>query len=255
MKGKILEQETALAGIEAELLRLGMSVPNDTHPDSPIGSEDNAIELERFGPDPISADSNRDHLSIALQYDWIDPVASATSTGNSWAYLKGTLAILEMAVVNYAVGIAIKNGWIPIGTPDVIKEDVMSRCGFIPRDQAGQTYHLSTSSSNDGIDKNESSPSSLVLAATAEIPLAALSANTLLQPSSLPLKYVGVGKAFRAEAGARGADTRGLYRLHQFTKVELFAVTEGKGSVSDAMMEEIRAVQKEVFEGLGFPVR
>jgi seryl-tRNA synthetase len=95
----------------------------------------------------------------------------------------------------------------------------------------------------------------LVLAATAEIPLAALSANKIIPYQSLPLKYVGVGKAFRAEAGARGADTRGLYRLHQFQKIELFAVTEGEKQVSEGMMEEMREIQKELYTSLGLSVR
>lgn len=133
----------------------------------------------------------------------------------------------------------------------------MARCGFQPRDGAGQTYYLSTTPPNSDPDAEpvNQSQANLVLAATAEIPLAALSANKIIPYQSLPLKYVGVGKAFRAEAGARGADTRGLYRLHQFQKIELFAVTEGEKQVSEGMMEEMREIQKELYTSLGLSVR
>ena len=257
LKLKVVEYERILEETDRELLELGSMLPNETHPATPVGKEKEAIELERFGPEPIPADKRRDHLDIAAKWGWVDPVASATATGTSWPYLKGHLALLEQAIIQYTLSIAVKKGWTPVATPDVVKEDVMARCGFQPRDGAGQTYYLSTTPPNSDPDAPPPAQpqANLVLAATAEIPLAALSANKIIPHQSLPLKYVGVGKAFRAEAGARGADTRGLYRLHQFQKIELFAVTEGENRVSEAMMEEMREIQKEIYISLGLSVR
>lgn len=256
LKQKAAEYSRVLEETDAELLELGTQLPNETHPDTPVGKEDKAVELRRLGPEPIAADPRRDHLDIALRLGWLDPPASALATGSSWPYLKGFLALLEQALVQHALAVAIRRGWTPIATPDVVKEDVMARCGFRPRDpsQAGQTYYLSTADPSS--DANGGAESSgLVLAATAEIPLAALMANKILPHGQLPQRFVGVGKAFRAEAGARGADTRGLYRLHQFTKVELFAITEGDKSTSEAMMNEIGDVQKDVVNALGLTVK
>jgi seryl-tRNA synthetase len=240
LKLKVVEYEKILEETEKELLELGLTLPNETHPAS-----------------PISADKRRDHLDISSKWNWVDTAASATATGTSWPYFKGSLALLEQALIQYALSVAVQKGWTPVATPDVVKEDVMARCGFQPRDAAGQTYYLTTTPPNaDPAEAHASQKhANLVLTATAEIPLAALSADKIIAFQSLPQKFVGVGKAFRAEAGARGADTRGLYRLHQFQKIELFAVTEGALPVSEAMMEEMREMQKEIYSSLGLSVR
>ncbi len=257
LKARATDYEKNLEATETELDELCGGLPNDTHPDVPLGNESHAREIARFGPEPVEADPRRDHLDVCNHFGWLDTEASALATGTSWPYFSGTLALLEHALVQFALATAVKHGWTPVQTPDVIKEDVMARCGFRPRDpsQAGQTYYLSTTPPSADPPKSDASAGALVLAATAEIPLAALSANQILPAPSLPRRYVGYGRAFRAEAGARGADTRGLYRVHQFTKVELFAVTRGERSESEQMMEEIREVQEEVFKGLGLPCR
>lgn len=260
LKLKVAEYETVLGETEGELLGLGLGMPNDTWSGTPVGGEEHAVELERLGRAVTSdeeargADPTRDHLDVAQYWDWVDVPASATATGSSWVYLKGTLALLEQALVQYALSVAVGKGWTPVVVPDVVKEDIMSRCGFTPRDptQVGQTYYVTTMPPGTEDAPPPTGPN-LVLAATAEIPLAALSANKVLPAASLPLKYVGVSHAFRAEAGARGADTRGLYRLHQFTKVELFTITSA--DTSDPMMEELVALQKEVVRGLGLSAR
>ncbi|KAJ9102996.1 hypothetical protein QFC19_004554 [Naganishia cerealis] len=266
LKAKVAEYTTVLDETEKELMELGLKLPNDTFAGTPVGNEEHAVELERFGREISKADEtggadvSRDHLEIAQYWDWVDPPASAIATGSSWPYLKSTLALLEQALVQYSMSVAVDKGWIPVVVPDVVKEDVMMRCGFAPRDesQVGQTYYVTTSppGGEDDAPVPTTSPN-LVLAATAEIPLAALSANKIIPLSALPLKYVGISHAFRAEAGARGADTRGLYRLHQFTKVELFAVTENDDSadISGEMMHGIVELQKEVIGGLGLSVR
>ncbi|KAI0077442.1 seryl-tRNA synthetase [Panus rudis PR-1116 ss-1] len=266
LKAEITQLESRLEGIEEELFKLAIAVPNDTHPSVPIGPESVAEVLSTHGPAPVPPSPTRDHVAIGRALNLLDFQAGATVTGSSWYYLLNEGALLEVALINYAMSIAIKHGFTPVTVPDVVRADIANRCGFQPRDQeADQMYHLASSS----VSSTSSSDSpELVLAGTAEIPLAGFFANKVLDGSSLPIKLVGVGRAFRAEAGARGADTRGLYRVHQFTKVELFAITQGfdGGSISateikeatapsEQMMEDIRGVQVEIFEGLGIPFR
>jgi seryl-tRNA synthetase len=246
-----LEHDLAL--VDNELLSLASAVPNDTHPLAPLGSSP-AVVLSTHGPEPIPASPLRDHVSICRQLGLLDLEAGATVTGSSWYYLLHEAALLEIALTNYGLSIALQHGFSPVITPDVVRSDVAQRCGFQPRDCAdppvSQMYHLS-----GDLSSSSSSPShpELVLSGTAEIPLAGMFANKILPLEILPRKVVGLGRAFRAEAGARGAETRGLYRVHQFTKLELFVVSQA--SQSEELMEEMLRVQTEIFLGLGFPFR
>ncbi|WVO16984.1 serine-tRNA ligase [Cryptococcus depauperatus] len=245
LKSLIKEYESSLSNVEHQLLNLALVLPNYSHAETPIGPEENARTINVFGPEAMPADPLRDHVAFAQYFSLLDPSASAIATGSSWPYLRGILALLEQSLINYALSIAIEHGFNPVIPPDVIKTDIAWRCGFHPRDSAhnpsSQTYHL------------QSASQSLCLAGTSEIPLAAMLANSLIPAEDLPHKVVGVGHAFRAEAGARGADTRGLYRVHQFTKVELFAACEE--TKSDQILEEIKMVQCKIAQGLGLSVR
>lgn len=260
LKKRVGEYETNLAATEEELLEFSLVLPNWTAEGVPPGPEESAIEVERFGPavppdtttTTAAPNADRDHLRVTNHFDLLDNEASTISTGASWPYLRAELALLEMALINYATSICLKHGYEPVIPPDVIRSDIAARCGFQPRDTTtgagqgpSQTYHIADTD--------------LCLAGTAEIPLSVLFANRILDHKSLPRKVVGVGHAFRAEAGARGADTRGLYRVHQFTKVEMFCVAAAEdadgGRSSAGLMEEMRAVQKEIAEGLGLSVR
>ena len=267
LKADISQLEQDLARIDDELFTLASAVPNDTHPLAPLGTSSAAVVLSTHGPpDALPHSPHRDHLSISRQLGLLDLEAGATVTGSSWYYLLREAALLETALTNYGLSIALNHGFTPVTTPDVVRSDIARRCGFQPRDTntnnnantpaPSQMYHLAA----DHPDADADSPLTsshphpeLVLSGTAEIPLAGMFANKILPLEDLPLKVVGLGRAFRAEAGARGADTRGLYRVHQFTKLELFAVT--RASESEGVMEEMRRVQIEIFSGLGFPFR
>ena len=254
LKAQVLELEQQLAEIEDQLYDLASSVPNDTHPDVPIGPENVAVTLSNHGPPPLPADSARDHVVIGRALGLFDLEAGSRVTGSSWYYLTNEGALLEMALTNYALSIAIKHGFSPVITPDVVRTDIARRCGFQPRDHsASQSYHVSTASPTPLSETSVHAHPDLILAGTAEIPLAGLFANKIIPTTTLPQKVVGYGRAFRAEAGARGTDTRGLYRVHQFTKVELFVVS--KEEESGTLMEEMRKTQVEVFEGLGLSFR
>lgn len=234
--------------LDNQLLTLGLAIPNDTHPSSPLGPESSAAVLSSHGPEPLPFDSHRDHVSVAQKLGLIDLESGAMVTGTSWYYLTNEAALLELALTNYAMSIAARYGFTPVTTPDVVKSDIASRCGFQPRDTSAdppvsQLYHIERSTSASG----------LILAGTAEIPLAGMFGNKIFPVGSLPSKVVGLGRAFRAEAGAHGVDTRGLYRVHQFTKLELFTVTEE--GASEEMMQEMLRVQVAILDGLGFPFR
>ena len=247
LKQEVQRLQSSLQSLEQSYQKLALHIPNETHPQVPIGPESSAREIMTFGPDPIPADPRLDHVSLARALDLLDLESGATVSGSSWYFLKNEAALLEMALSNYALSIAIKHGFTPVTTPDVVRSDIAIRCGFQPRDTEdgpSHMYHI--------VPNHEGAPE-LILAGTAEIPLAGIFANKVHNEASLPLKYVGIGHAFRQEAGARSADTRGLYRVHQFTKVELFGVTTE--SQSEKMMEEIKNVQVEILSGLNLPVR
>ncbi|KAF8488531.1 hypothetical protein JB92DRAFT_3101042 [Gautieria morchelliformis] len=248
LKTEISRLKSRVATLESELLHTALPIPNDTHSDTPIGSEAATVILSTHGPSPLPASPTRDHVRVAHHFHMLDLDAGSTVTGSSWYFLLNDGALLEHALVNYALSVAIRHGYKPVTTPDVVKIDIAERCGFQPRDPTDnvqQMYHLTSDSARGHPE--------LVLSGTAEIPLAGLFANKVFEESQLPLKVVGVGKAFRAEAGARGADTRGLYRVHQFAKVELFSV--GSETCSDGAMEDMRKVQVEILHGLKLPFR
>ncbi|KAI0094246.1 seryl-tRNA synthetase [Irpex rosettiformis] len=259
LKAEISGLENKLTEVDAELFRLALAVPNDTHPDVPIGPESAAVTLTTHGPATVPGSPSRDHVAIGKQLGLLDFEAAAAVTGSSWYYLLNEGALLELALTNYALSVAVKHGFTPMTTPDVVRTDVAYRCGFQPRDPDSETpvsqmYHVSNAlpQSAGGTTATDGSPE-LVLAGTAEIPLAGYFADKIFLPQELPKKVVGLGRAFRAEAGARGADTRGLYRVHQFTKLELFVVSTEEQS--DGIMEEMRSLQTKIFDGLGLSFR
>ncbi len=235
------------------------------------------IQIKQF-PEGPQADSNRDHLAVASTASSaeVDMVSGSLATGSSWPYLLGSISLLEHALSQYAMSIVVRKGFTAVSPPDVVRADLADRCGFRPRDEkAKQTYFLEGAKSEGAQDvhqQKQQSSADLCLAATAEIPLAGLLASrtfesprrpgkffgddsSLIQQSELPIKLAALGHAFRAEAGARGADTRGLYRVHQFSKIEMFVATAGGLEQSNAMLEELRSTQEEIIGGLGLPYR
>lgn len=255
LKASIKYLEAELSTLDALLLALALPIPNDTHPSSPLGPESAAKIIHESHPPThlLPPNPNRDHLKTATQLSLIDFKSGATTTGHAWCFLQNEAALLELALTHYALSIATRRGYSPILPPDVVRADIAHRCGFRPRDAPDQaasehhhTYHITPA-------HTPASAPELILAGTAEIPLAGTFANKLLPSSALPAKLVGMSHSFRAEAGARSADTRGLYRVHQFTKVELFVVCQEAGS--DEMLEEMLALQKEILDGLNLPYR
>lgn len=192
-------------------------------------SEENAIELFKH--------KKPDHKEIGERLNIMDFKTASRISGSSWYYLIGDGALLEQALVQYGLSKARKNGYKMVVPPSIVKSEIVNACGFKPKDQNGeqQVYDLT------GDD--------LSLTGTAEIPLGALHSSTVFQNSQqFPIKYVGVSRSYRAEAGARGKDTKGLYRVHEFTKVELFHFTTPENSKFE--LEQLKELQLEIIRDL-----
>ncbi|GJJ70571.1 seryl-tRNA synthetase [Entomortierella parvispora] len=288
VKEGIHVQEAELSALESELYERAVMIPNSTHPTSPIGPESAAqlVRLQgtpRLSPGvkayahPSSTGENDDehgqalqgeasdyplldHVSLSKSLDLMDFESATAVTGSRWYYLKNEAALLELALIQFATQRAVQAGYMPVITPDVVRPEVVQACGFQPRDEASQTYWVSTvapgsarASTVEGVRHHQRS--ALCLVATAEIALAGMNLNKVLKESQLPIKMAGFGRAFRAEAGSRGAEVKGLYRVHQFSKVELFVLSKDDQGESDRILEEIRQFQENIFEELGLCYR
>ncbi|GMM35324.1 putative serine--tRNA ligase [Saccharomycopsis crataegensis] len=198
-------------------------------------------EKASFLEQALTQQDKFDHKTIVEKFGIVDFSTASKISGNSWYYLINDGALLEQALVQYALKEARKAGFTMCIPPSIVKDEISNACGFQPRDlnNEKQTYELSESN--------------LVLTGTAEIPLAGLSMNKLFQYKELPQRLVGVSRSYRAEAGARGKDTKGLYRVHEFTKVELFTTCAGQGSKEE--FSKIVEFQKSLIGKLGLLAR
>ena len=225
--------------IEGDLLLNQYQIPNMTHPDAPVGSDAAANKVvAKFG-EPSKFDFKpKDHVAICEALDLADFEAGTKVAGQKFYFLKNEGALLEIALVQYAIQTAVKAGYTPVITPDLARVDVLEGIGFMPRDPNPDTRQVYKVADSD-----------LCLIATAEITLGGMHRDHIFDEADLPRRYVGLSHCFRTEAGAAGRDTRGLYRVHQFTKVEMFAFCTPENS--DAIHEEIRALEEQIFNGLG----
>ncbi|NNL87047.1 MAG: serine--tRNA ligase [Myxococcales bacterium] len=229
------ELASARAELDAELAQL----PNFVHPSVPDGGEDDGREIRRVGEPPHFGFEALDHLALGERLDLFDFEAGARVAGQKFYYLKNAAALLELGLQRYAVEVATRAGYRPYITPDLARPEVVAALGFNPRGEETQIYSVENAE--------------LCLVGTAEITLGGLYADTILEESELPIRMVGVSHCFRTEAGAAGRESKGLYRVHQFTKVEMFCITRPEDS--DAMHEELLAVEEEIFQGLEIPYR
>ncbi|SCZ98472.1 BZ3500_MvSof-1268-A1-R1_Chr7-1g09166 [Microbotryum saponariae] len=252
IKERIKQLEPDLNEHRARMQLLALSLPNRSHPSSPVGGEDQAKLIKYLGPKVASneqRDSLKDHTRLsATDLDWTDFPTASLISGNSWPMLKNTGAKLELALTQYALSIALKNKFELVLPPDVVRSEIAERCGFQPRDQgeAQQTYFL-----GDGGERPNQND--LCLVGTAEIPLVSMNAGQTFRAEQLPRRIVGLGRAFRAEAGARGQESRGLYRVHQFSKIEFVIVSPD--DQSQRLLDELVRLQIEILSGLGLSLR
>ena len=242
LKVDLADAEATLRSAEAALDGVARQIPNTTHAATPVGDEDAAV-VRYESPRAARDFPARDHLEICRELGLADFEGAARTTGSKFAFLRGAGVWLEMALTQWAMRrLAENHGFAPLACPDLVRSSIVEGCGFTPRDSA---------ESSSQIYRVESSP--LSLSATAEIALAGLHAETTHDAESLPLRLAGVSHCFRTEAGARGSEDRGLYRLHQFTKVEMFVVAPPEES--ETIFEELVAVQRSLYDELELPYR
>ncbi|KAH0566069.1 hypothetical protein GP486_000534 [Trichoglossum hirsutum] len=242
--------------VQAEIERLALELPNLTSPGITARDGPAVIEYINAHLQPTPSDRVRkSHIEIGTELKLLDLEAAATTTGWGWYFLKNEAALLEQALVQYALSVAMKKGWMVVSPPSIIYSHMAAACGFRPRDQNGeqQIYTLK--------QENDLKPE-LSLAGTAEIPIAAMKANKTLDYKQLPLKVVGMSRCYRAEAGSRGMDTKGLYRVHEFTKVEMFAWTLPDTAPGDdlpspvqTVFDEMVSIQMEILQSLNLHCR
>ena len=245
-KGRVLRAHKEQAqkdhdALDREIDGLLSRVPNMTHPSAPVGSDDHSnLEIARGStPIPSFDFKPKDHLELGTIHDMIDFEAGARVAGAGFYFLKRDAVLLDLALQQFSLSLLIRKGFVPITTPDVASTEILHGIGFIPRGPETQIYSIENTELN--------------LVATAEITLGGMYHNQVLEAEDLPLKLVGISHCFRTEAGAAGRASRGLYRVHQFTKVEMFAFT--LPDQSSAVHEELRAIECEIFDALEVPYR
>src|ERR687897_1867447 len=240
IKEVIPEREVELQVVEGRLREEMLKIPNMTHPDSPIGKDDTEnVELRRVGEIPTFDFEPKDHVELGEALGIIDFEAGTKVAGSKFYFLRRDAVLLELGLVRYALDMLIEHGYEPAITPDLARDEALIGTGFMPRGPETQIYSVENSD--------------LSLIATAEIPLAGSLAGEIVQDKELPIRLAGLSHCFRTEAGSHGRASRGLYRVHQFTKVEMFGFTTPEQS--DAMHEEMLGIEEEIFQGLGLPYR
>lgn len=223
-------------GYYTELLK---KVPNLIHPDVPLGGEEDFKVMEEKGHSPKFDFEPKDHETLMLNLDLLDFDRGAKVAGNKFYFVKNSLVRLNQALLNYGIDIVTKYGFILMETPDLAKDEILSGIGFNPRGPETQVYSIENSD--------------LSLIGTAEITLGGYHAGEILDLSKGPKKYVALSRCYRTEAGSYGRESRGLYRVHQFTKLEMFVYC--KPEESDKIHREILNIEKEIVDGLNFPYR
>ena len=235
---EIKRMETELAEVEARRDELAQALPNLPSPDAPDGEEGEGVTLREVGDIPEFGFEIRDHLDLGTEHGWIEMEHAAEASGSRFAYLLGDLVMVELALVRFAVDRVRAEGFTPVVPPVLVRESPLQGTGFFPGERE-MIYE---------IERDE-----LFLVGTSEVPLAALHAGDIVGAPDLPIRYAGISSCFRREAGAAGKDTRGIFRVHQFDKVEMFSFVNP--SESDAEHERILAIEEGILQALEIPYR
>jgi seryl-tRNA synthetase len=238
LKRRVGELEERLEAVTAEHGAAFAAVPNLPHPDAPDGEEGDGEVLRHVGHKPVFDHEPRDHVELLEAPGALDLARGAKVSGSRFAYLVGDGALLELALVRYAMDVAMAHGHVPVIPPVLVREPAMYNTGFLPTDE--QQIFLTRDDD-------------YYLVGTSEVPLAAMRADELLDPDELPIRYVGYSPCFRREAGSHGKDTRGIFRVHQFEKVEMFAFTHPDESAAEH--ERLLAIEEEILTGLDLHYR
>jgi seryl-tRNA synthetase len=239
LKERVEAAREELEQVEATIGELALTLPNLPDPDAPEGmTEEDAVVIREVGERPQFDFEPRDHLEIGTRLGLIEMEKAAELSGSRFAYLKGDLVLLELALVRFAIDLVRAEGHEPVVPPVLVREEALEGTGFLPGDR-DQIYE---------IPKDE-----LFLTGTSEVGLAGLHAGEILDAAELPLRYCAFSTCFRREAGAAGRDTRGIFRVHQFDKVEMFSFVD-PGASNDEH-ERLLAIEERILGELEIPYR
>lgn len=235
IKDQIVQAEALLEPVSGSFEKLLQAIPNVHFDDVPVGGEDKSVEIKTFGGQEAGAE---DHLEFAAKRDWLDFERGAKVAGNKFYFIKGDLALLENAITQYAVDLVTKKGFTLMNVPHLVSSRVLTGAGFAPRtSEQSDEYFI------EGQD--------LALIGTSEISLTGYHADEIIDENKLPLLYAGLSPCYRKEAGAYGKHARGLFRVHQFNKLEMYAFTLPEQS--QEAFDRLVAIEEEIWQTLKIP--
>jgi seryl-tRNA synthetase len=239
-KIKIGELEAELSNLEIKYNEELYKVPNLTHPEVIVSKDEDANPVLETFKEPTKFDFEpKDHVQLAEALDLIDFSKATEVSGAKFYYLKNELALLEFALIQYALETLYKKGYMPFTTPDLVKNKVLKAMGYNPRGESTQIYNIENSD--------------LSLIGTSEVTMGGYHMDEVLDEAELPKKYAAVSHCFRTEAGSYSKFSKGLYRVHQFTKIEMFQYVKPENS--ETTHKELLEIEKEIFKGLDIPFR
>ena len=235
IKEKLSTLETDLSNFEKELNTKLKTVPNVIFDDVPLGDESASVEVKKWGE---CKTAGVDHLDYAISRDWVDFERGAKVAGAKFYYVKGGLALLENALIQFGIKKIVEHGFTLMDVPDLVNSRVLEGTGFAPRSsEQSDEYYI------EGED--------LALIATAEMSITGYHMDEIIDEDKLPLFYAGLSACFRKEAGAYGKHTRGLFRVHQFNKLEMYSFCTPEQSKE--IHEKLRAIEEEIWQEIGIP--
>ncbi len=236
LKDELKRLEEELARLDVRVRALALDIPNPADPSVPDGGEDDGEVVRVVGDTPAAPPL--DHAALAEAMGWVESEQAVVMSGSRFAYLMREAVLLELALVQWVTTTLVGEGFTPVVPPVLVREEAMEQAGFFPTDRS-QVYEV-------GDDE-------LFLVGTSEVPLSALHRGEILPADGLPRRYLGISSCFRREAGTYGKDTRGIFRVHQFDKVEMFSYADPKTSWDEH--EALLAIEESIVSGLGLPYR
>jgi seryl-tRNA synthetase len=236
LKAELAEREAVLTEADATVRTLALQVPNPADASVPDGGEHDGEVLRAVGDTPPAP--ALDHAAFGEAMGWVESEQAVRMSGSRFAYLMGEAVLLELALVQWVTTTLVGEGFTPVVPPVLVREEAMEQAGFFPTDRS-QVYE---------VDGGE-----LFLVGTSEVPLSAIHRDEILPADSLPRRYLGISTCFRREAGTYGKDTRGIFRVHQFDKVEMFSYADPATSWDEH--EALLAIEESIVGGLGLPYR
>ena len=240
IKEELAAKEAELSEIDAIFQEEARMIPNYYSPEAPIGKEDkDNLAIKFYGEPTKFTFKAKDHVQLGEDLDILDFESGAKVSGQKFYYIKNKGVILQMALERYAMDIVLKHGFTPFITPDIAKEEILQGIGFNPRGAESNIYTIEGTGT--------------CLVGTAEITLGGYYSGEILDKKDLPIRMTGLSHCFRREAGGAGQYSKGLYRVHQFSKLEMFIYCLPEDS--DAFHKEILSIEEEIFQGLGIPYR